>query len=246
MRSLPIGFICITLVMLYAIGGANNWMIYANMHSIVIVIGGTIAISLLAIPWEVLKGIGHDLAGLSHSEQSIESLGADLKTLSKTKTLPQKSKDALINRAIELWEKGVSQELFLSLLNQTKIDLDQLSADSIQGLRNLSKYPPALGMAGTVMGLVTLFSNLTTESKAALGPALALAMTATFFGLIVTNMILTPLVDRLQVKQMRQRRHLTKVYQILCLIHRGEALVMIEEEISERAIPGSGGQREAA
>lgn len=238
MKSLPIGFLCLVCVLAFSVGGAANWALYANLHSIVIVIGGSASILFFATPLDILKNVGSDIAGLAKSKLAPSILSAELKSLSETKTLDHKSQDPLINRAVELWEKGLSADLFLILLNQTKIDIDQKSADSIQALRNLSKYPPALGMAGTVMGLVSLFSNLNQADKTSLGPSLALAMTATFFGLIVTNMLITPLADRLQVKHINQRRHLTNVYQILCLIHRDEALTVVEDEIIGRSLGG--------
>jgi chemotaxis protein MotA len=98
-------------------------------------------------------------------------------------------------------------------------------------MRNLSKYPPSLGMIGTVIGLVTLFSNLTPENQKNVGPSLALAMTATFYGLLLANGLLMPLADRLYVRHLAQVQLDEQVYRILILIHRNEAEAMISEEV---------------
>ncbi|MBC7662110.1 MAG: MotA/TolQ/ExbB proton channel family protein [Chitinophagaceae bacterium] len=100
--------------------------------------------------------------------------------------------------------------------------------------RNLAKYPPALGMTGTVMGLVSLFSILGDNNKTALGPALALAITATFFGLILSNCFVTPLADHLHIKHMQDEKVYTGVYQILILINRNEPARLISDEVKGR------------
>ena len=55
------------------------------------------------------------------------------------------------------------------------------------------------------------------------GPALALAMTATFFGLAVANGIVQPLADRLVIAGILERRVLTGVLQAITLINRGDS-----------------------
>jgi chemotaxis protein MotA len=140
-----------------------------------------------------------------------------------------------LNYAVELWEKGTSAEMFQVLISQKKEKLENQTLDAVQAIRNLAKYPPALGMTGTVMGLVSLFANLNAENKAQLGPALGLAMTATFFGLIMANALLMPLADRLQVVHLRRKEYYTSLYQVLLLINRREANILIMSEVQDRA-----------
>ena len=130
--------------------------------------------------------------------------------------------------------QGISQDLFVVLLSQKRKEIEQRSVDAIQCLKNLAKYPPALGMAGTVMGIVTLFQSLD-GGKDKIGPALALAMTATFFGLAIANGIVMPLSDRLQIRHLSQTHYLTNVYQVLLLINQDESSHLIEEEVQYRA-----------
>ena len=94
-------------------------------------------------------------------------------------------------------------------------------------MRNLSKYPPALGMTGTVIGLVAIFADLSSENRANLGPSLALAMTATFYGLLLANTLLLPLADRLQVMHSHKVRENELVFRVLLLLQQGEPKEMI-------------------
>ncbi|MGZ5279538.1 MAG: MotA/TolQ/ExbB proton channel family protein, partial [Pseudobdellovibrionaceae bacterium] len=94
--------------------------------------------------------------------------------------------------------------------------------------------PPALGMIGTVMGMVTLFSSLD-QNKSQIGSHLSMAMTATFFGLIVSNLILSPLADRVHVHQVYQHRVYASIYEILLLINRNEPESIVMDEVTHRA-----------
>ena len=89
-------------------------------------------------------------------------------------------------------------------------------------------------MAGTVMGMIALFSSLDQQSDS-IGADLALAMTATFFGLILANAFVAPLADRLQVQQVRDQRLYQAIYELLLLINAGEPVSLVHDEVQSRA-----------
>lgn len=233
MRTLPMGFILILLV-IYQSMGKESLALYVNAHALGIVIGGTLAILIMSSPWDALRKLALSILDLFKAPQRLEHLGGDIQELIRNRSLSQKSKNGLINYASELWTNGVDPELFIVLISQRREELERGNIDAVLTLRNLAKYPPALGMTGTVMGLVSLFSVLG-SNQAALGPALALAMTATFLGLIMSNCIVTPLADHLHVKHVQNEKLYTAIFQILILINRGEPPSLIKDEVNYRA-----------
>ena len=233
MPTLPLGFI-LTLVVIALSMGESSWRLYTNAHSMIIVGGGTVAILVMSSPREALENLFHAIVDLLKGASRLGHFKEDFKELVQRRSVAKPSKNALINYATELWAQGVEDDLFVVLLSQRREELERRYIDAVQTLRNLAKYPPALGMTGTVMGLVSLFSVLG-DDKAALGPALALAMTATFFGLILANCVVTPLADHLHVRHMQNESMFTATYQILLLINRGEAPALVEEEVKLRA-----------
>jgi chemotaxis protein MotA len=234
MATLPIGAILLILALLVSTP-LSSWGSYLNAHSMIMVIGGTIAIFAFSTPTNTLRNLFRDLKDLTAKEADINDLAHDLEELSEVRRLSKPSENSLINYAVELWDNGSSAELFHVLLSQRREKIDAQSAEGVQSLRNLSKYPPALGMTGTVMGLVNLFINLSADNRAGLGPALGLALTATFFGLLVANGVVMPLADRLHVVHMSRKSHLQSVYEILLLINRREPVTLIRGEVKERA-----------
>jgi chemotaxis protein MotA len=61
----------------------------------------------------------------------------------------------------------------------------------------LSKYSPALGLAATILGLVDLLSRLKDAELGNMGFGMAVALSATFYGIIVANMVFAPLSEHI-------------------------------------------------
>jgi chemotaxis protein MotA len=60
---------------------------------------------------------------------------------------------------------------------------------------SIADAAPALGMAGTIIGLIGMFAAM--DDPAALGPSMALALLTTFYGVVIANLIAAPVAARL-------------------------------------------------
>jgi len=63
-------------------------------------------------------------------------------------------------------------------------------------LRRAGEVAPAMGLIGTLIGLVQMLGNL--EDPAAIGPAMAVALLTTFYGAVLANMVFLPLANKLE------------------------------------------------
>lgn len=115
-------------------------------------------------------------------------------------------------RGLSCTDRVKTDNIFLAeaarrLANCDRIDLfetwaSQAIADRAQrhaGARNVwlsaADAAPALGMAGTIIGLIGMFAAM--EDPAALGPAMALALLTTFYGVVIANLLAAPIAARL-------------------------------------------------
>lgn len=233
MISLPIGFL-VTLSVIFLSIKSGNLGLFMNTHSLLIVGVGTIGILLFSSPVSTIKNLFHEVKNLFSKEPGLGEVQDLIKQLAQNRHLARETQDELINYAQDQWQQGTSPDLFVVLISQKRKEIEQRSADSIQALKNLAKYPPALGMAGTVMGIVELFQGLE-ENKSQIGPAFAMALTATFFGLIIANVMIMPLADRMHVRHMRYQTYLSHLYSLLLLINQEEAPQIVEDEVKARA-----------
>lgn len=223
-------------VSLYLSSESGSAHLFFNMHAIAITAGGTVAILFLGNSPRALKNLFKKLAEMRDEKRGLKEWQSELFQLAQSRSLPQKSKNELIQYAHKLMQQGVESEVFIVLLSQKREKLEKEYADAALVLRHLAKYPPALGMIGTVMGVVGLFANLADGSREALGPSLAIAMTATFFGLAIAHAIVMPLSDRLNIHHSRRKEVLTDLYEVLLLINRNEPELLISQEVEHRDV----------
>ena len=63
-------------------------------------------------------------------------------------------------------------------------------------LRRAGEVSPAMGLIGTLVGLVQMLGNL--ESPETIGPAMAVALLTTFYGAVLANMFFMPIANKLE------------------------------------------------
>lgn len=65
-------------------------------------------------------------------------------------------------------------------------------------LQRGAEVAPAMGLIGTMIGLVQLLSGMSDPSTSQIGPAMAIAILTTFYGIILGNMLFAPLGAKLE------------------------------------------------
>ena len=72
----------------------------------------------------------------------------------------------------------------------------QPASDRLRILRRAGEVAPAMGLIGTLVGLVQMLGQL--EDPSSIGPAMAVALLTTFYGAILANMFFLPLATKLE------------------------------------------------
>lgn len=228
MITLPLGFLGVVGILWYSLANVNLQS-FLNLHSFVIVVAGTMAVMLINSSKINIIHLLKAIKTLAQREQADHSLKETLINVAKgTRGEPVKNKHPLIDYILELWEQGLDKGMIKMLLFQRLEDIDKQSESPVVMLKNLAKYPPALGMMGTCMGMVELFANLNADNKDSVGANLALAMTATFYGLVLSNLLVTPIADRLQHRHLMKSKQNEDIFNILLLIMNNEPVSVIE------------------
>ena len=65
-------------------------------------------------------------------------------------------------------------------------------------LNTMASYSPAMGMAGTIVGLIGVMGNLSDPSQ--LGPSVGVAFLTTLYGTLLSNLVFSPLSNKLKFK----------------------------------------------
>jgi chemotaxis protein MotA len=62
----------------------------------------------------------------------------------------------------------------------------------------MGTYAPAMGMIGTLIGLVQMLQNM--DDPSTIGPAMAVALLTTFYGSVLANIVCMPIAGKLRTR----------------------------------------------
>ena len=107
----------------------------------------------------------------------------------------QEIANPFMQKGISLCVDGHDPALVKKML-ESEIKLMLLRHENgIRMFTNMATMAPAMGMIGTLVGLVQMLSNM--SDPAAIGPAMAVALLTTLYGAIIANAFAQPVADKL-------------------------------------------------
>lgn len=180
---------------------------FFNIPAAFIVIGGTIAVTSIAYraedlakAWTILK------ASVFYRIRTPKSLAKnlmDIAVLAKQKGVlaisqqeNELQKDPYVAYAMRYVTDGFKTEDVMQILTHDMDALIERHKTGASIIRRASEIAPAMGLIGTLVGLVQMLSQLNDPSS--IGPAMAVALLTTFYGAILGTVILAPMAAKLE------------------------------------------------
>lgn len=107
--------------------------------------------------------------------------------------------DEFLKEGLQLLEDNVlKKEEIFEILEQRAKNTYHHHKDEAGHFKNLGKFPPAFGLMGTVLGMIALLSNLGgADAMKMVGPAMGMALVATFLGIVGANVFVLPMGESL-------------------------------------------------
>ena len=213
--GLLIGFVFVAIAI--ALGGDVAGFI--NPPSILIVIGGTFAITTVSftIP-EIMRAQGivarmlvFKLPNASEEAKSMVELAqkARVNGILNIQSDIDALNDTYVQQGLMLAIDGVNPEAVATIMEDDTESMMERHERTISILRRSAELAPAMGLIGTLIGLVQMLGNLSDPS--AIGPAMAVALLTTLYGAILANMVFTPLASKME-KNSRAEVELRRIY----------------------------------
>jgi chemotaxis protein MotA len=104
--------------------------------------------------------------------------------------------DPFLTRGIQLAVDGQEPEAIEGIL-QTEIDkVRSRHKKGVDIMTTMGTFAPALGLIGTLIGLVGMLQNMSDPSS--IGPQMAIALLTTFYGAMLANLVFNPLASKLR------------------------------------------------
>ncbi len=148
-------------------------------------------------------------------------------------------KDPFIVRGVKMAVDGTDPELIRTIMETELESLMDRHASAKQILDTISKFAPAYGMIGTLMGLIFMLQNM--DDPSTIGGGMAVALITTLYGALVSNVIAGPLAEKLAVRDAEEVLAKTIIIAGVMAIQSGDNPRVVENKLltylppSERA-----------
>jgi chemotaxis protein MotA len=216
-------------------GNVHNFM---NIPGIMIVLGGTMAATLLTFQFkDVLTAFRSAYFVFSSPKQDSQELintMIKLGTISRRKGLLSlmdvKTNSPFLKRVCTLIADAADEDTLRSAM-RTEIDSMQMRHYIVQDVfRKMAMYAPSFGMLGTLIGLIQMLSLLASPDN--LGPAMAVALLTTFYGTLLSTAIFLPIAGKLRSRTLLEVMNFEIIFQGAVSILQDNNLLSVYEKLS--------------
>lgn len=216
---------------------------FINAPGMVIVVGGTLAATLISEKLSIFIG----------------SAQIALKAFLSPVIVVDKTIDTLVELAGIARKGGIlaleNQEIADKFLAKgVRLAVDGLPAESLRGalvtemrllrdrhrqghriFRFMGATAPAMGMVGTLIGLVQMLQSM--SSPDAIGPAMAVALLTTLYGAILAFLVFNPIADKLEARTQEESRNMAVIVEGLDAVLKGENPRLIRDRLEAFLAP---------
>ena len=185
---------------------------FKDTGSILIVFGGSIAALMVSLPlYRVLQSIKVVKKVLFSQKSDPEKLIADLVGYAEIarrdgilslENMTSEMDDAFIVRGIQMAVDGTDPEMIEQIMTGELQALIERHKVGKKIFDLLTKYSPAFGMIGTLIGLIIMLQHMEDPSK--IGGGMAVALLTTLYGAIAANLIFGPIADKLGTRSQEE------------------------------------------
>ncbi len=213
---------------------------FADLPSVFITIGGTIASTIISFPAQTLLSLGTVIKNAFIKKKF--DLQADIELIVKLANIARQEGLLRLESAVEgmdnpflkkgvmLVVDGADPELVKSVMEAEIYFLQERHAKGQTVIDSMAQYAPAYGMIGTLIGLINMLKKL--EDTAGLGPSMAVALVTTFYGVILANMIFTPISKKLKMQTAAESQEKELLLEGLLSIQDGQNPRIIRDKLN--------------
>jgi len=201
---------------------------FVNVPSLMVVFGGTVAVTM--IKFSLSKFLGAASIALNaflHKPSNPEDLIQESVELAKAARqgglLALEDKeigDEFMKNGLGLLIDGHQADVVRTMLQKDLNLTLKRHSDGQDIFKAIGDVGPAMGMIGTLIGLVQMLSNM--DDPKQIGPAMAVALLTTLYGAMLANMFALPIADKLAVRSREENTSKSLIIDALLAIQGGQ------------------------
>jgi chemotaxis protein MotA len=224
----------IVTVSLILMGG--DLRMFMDYHAAIVIFGGAFAATLIRFPLSAIlhgmplgakyaftlrrmtqRELVDELAGLAEIARKHGPIGLEKVEM----------EDPFLAKGIRFVADGYDSDFIRDNLERDRDNFLTHLDEGQKIYRSIGDCAPAFGMIGTLIGMVQMFANMTDPSK--LGPFMAVALLATFYGAAVANLICLPIADKLHGKLLDEEINRTLIIDGVLMIREAKSPALVRE-----------------
>ena len=239
-----IGLIGALLIVGVAIFLGGDSGIFLDLPSALIVLGGSSFVVMSKFGLNQFAG-AFQVAGkaflyrIDDSQTTIRRL-VDLAALARRGGLlsleDQQVSNSFLSDGLKLMVDGHEPEIVRQMLSKDRSLAMERHEWGQRIFLAMADVAPAMGMIGTLVGLVQMLANM--DDPKSIGPAMAIALLTTLYGALLANVVCTPIADKLKLRMAEEGRLQALIIDGLMAIQTGQNPRVIQG-LLDRYLPES-------
>ena len=234
-----LGIVISFALMIWAILMGGPLSIFIDVPSIAIVFGGTAGVALINFPFGDVLGtiLLIKKTVLIKESDTNKLIGEMMEFAAKARKggilslqdSIDSTEDKFMVKALQMAVDGHEPT---DLKNMLITEIDNIAARHSNGadiLNTMGAIAPAMGMVGTLIGLVQMLQNM--SDPAAIGPAMAVALLTTFYGAVLANILFIPMAGKLKTRSKTEILQKTVITEGMESIFSGENPRIMEQKL---------------
>ncbi|MFD0714988.1 flagellar motor protein [Paenibacillus sp. GCM10027626] len=208
--------------------------------ALLIVLGGTFAAVAVSFPAALLRQIPDALRHAFRRpkidpEARIEKM-VEMATVARRQGVlalenaTNEIEDPFLRNGLLMVVDGTDPELTKQILEMEIDALERKREQQAKIFEAAGGYAPTMGIVGTVMGLIHVLSNL--SDPGSLGPSIAVAFTATLYGVASANIIYLPLASKIKSASSEQILFMEMMLEGILALQAGENPQLIRKKLT--------------
>ncbi len=224
----------VVLVTLILMGG--DLRMFVDAHAAIVIFGGSFAATLIRFP---LSSIFHGLplgarfvftVRRISQRELVDQIAALAETLRKQGPVALERvevEDPFLAKGVRFVADGYDLAFIRDNLERDRDNFLTHLDEGQKIYRAVGDCAPAFGMVGTLIGMVQMFANMTDPSK--LGPYMAVALLATFYGAALANLMCLPIADKLMLKLHDEEINRTLIIDGVLMLRESKSPTLVRE-----------------
>jgi len=144
-------------------------------------------------------------------------------------------KDPFLGKAVDMMVDGYEPALMANIL-ETELDFiaerHRLGAEIFASMGN---FAPAMGMMGTLIGLIQMLMKM--EEPSSIGPSMSVALVTTFYGVILANLVFHPISGKLRTRRAEELLVKRLIIKAVMSIQEGDNPRILEQKLHSFIAP---------